>query len=164
MSSTGSPLLFPLQCISPTNMLIFLIRSFQVILQIYRFSWKFARSVKMQIYWVSWESVRSYEINLHLCLSRIVVCQESTGSPICRILITQRWFIYTYPNSLPSLGYLPGRWIKAFPLAASNLEESKVGKKVLQGNKEHGETTDTHQKLMAWMCRHIYKRITAPIS
>lgn len=145
-------------------MLIFLIRSFQVILPIYRFSWKFAKSVKMQIYWVSWESVRSYDINLHLCLLRIVVCQESTGSPIRCILITQRWFIYTYLNSLPSLGYLPGRWIKAFLLAASNLEESKVGKEVLQGNKEHGVTTDTHQKLKAWMCRHIYKRTTAPTS
>lgn len=142
----------------------FLINKFQATLQIYRFSWKSAGSVKMQIYGFSWKFVRSYEINLYLCLSRIVACQESMDSPICCILITPNDSSTLILTRLPPLGYLPGRWIKAFVLAASSLEKAKVGKEGSQGNKEHGEATDTHQRLKARTCRHIYKWITAPIS
>lgn len=108
----AAPVLFLLCCIWPTNMLISLIRRFQVTMQIYRFSWKF---------------VRPYEINLHLCLSRIVACQESMGSPICRVLITHSDSYTLIPSHFPPVGYLTGRWIKAFAFAASSQEEAKAG-------------------------------------
>lgn len=120
--------LFLLCCIWPTNMLISLIRRFQVTMQIYRFSSKMCPSVKMQIYGLSWKFVRSYEINLHLCLSRIVACQESMGSPICRVLITHSDSYTLIPSHFPLVGYLTGRWIKAFAFAAKSQEEAKVTK------------------------------------
>ena len=70
-------------------------------------------------------------------------------SPICCILNTHNDSSTLILTRFPPLGYLPGRLIKAFVFAASSLEKAKLGKKGLQGNKEHGEAIDTHQKLKA---------------
>lgn len=144
MSQTGRPVLFPLYHIWPKNMLIFNRETscnnadLQILLKIFQILYN----------------------KPTLCLSRIVACRESRGSPICCILITHNDSYTLVPGQVSPSGYPPGRWVKAFVVTPPGQEEAKVGEKGSGGNKKHRAAPDTSQ-VKVWIYGHIYKWITA---